>query len=79
MDNQLSIEDFEYEPGSLPDFSEYDLSATHSNYVFPPLSYKTVSIFVKKIKELRFAESDFESILKKEKEYVLIWSLSYLA
>lgn len=79
MDNHLSVEDFEYEPGSLPDFSEYDLSGTHSNYVFPPLPFKTVSLFVKKIKELNFAESDFESILKKEKEYVFFCFVFYLA
>lgn len=60
---------FEYQPGRLPDFSLYDDSYSNQS-LFPSLQYKTIRVFVNKIQENHFAESDFELIIKKEYELV---------
>lgn len=66
VDNQLSVEDLVYEPGKLPDFAGFDSTTPHPSYDFPPTPYKTVSLFVSKMKEQHFADSDFEPILTME-------------
>ena len=70
VDNQLSSEDFAYKPGYLPTFSSYDYSSNECLYNFPPTPFKTISAFVKKIREERFAESDFSEIIQKEQDCV---------
>ena len=67
--NQITLDYFVYEPGKLPDFSMFDASCS-SEYSFPPTQFKTISLFVSKVKECHFAEADFEPLIQKEQQYV---------